>query len=229
MVKAGSLPSRALPKASRPARALVGAALLCFLGCASGQPGPPSASASPGASSTVPEEASASPSAPEAVAEAPALEPVPAGPIAITSGPPVEPGQKIAEYVAYTDTAAFPVALRENLAKKSVALAETQIQAQAYSGGQMKELAPNFWTLAADPKKLESAGPSGEKNRVKAAPGLLYFDGKSQLGFTIADPVSPPAGWICIGQVQIPGEVVAGWKAGDAKATNVNSLSYPSN
>lgn len=121
------------------------------------------------------------------------------------------PGQTVIALQAELDTGAFLVGVRPALAPKSAALVLDLVESGAFLGQKLSFETPGFLVLPTQEKVKKSTAPlGGESNRVGKAPGLLYFDGRSRLGIAIShEPI--PKGWICIGQVQIPGQLAEMW------------------
>jgi hypothetical protein len=141
------------------------------------------------------------------------------GPLQATSGPAVTPNDPVLSLQAQMEQGDFMVGLRPVVAPKSAARVQELAGAGAFKSGQL-DLADNkaFAILAASPEAVTKLGKprvSGEKNRIAPASGLVYFDGQSRLAIALGPATPEGTGWVCVGQVQIPGSVLHAWSQGE--------------
>lgn len=133
------------------------------------------------------------------------------GLLEVLTGPPIEAGGTVEVFQVSTSAGYFQLGLRANLAPKSVKYVISLINAHAFKGQTISLKEQDFPTFSAAKKNIGSSSPLQEKNLIKPAPGLIYFDRHSKFGLTLTDKAKVPPSWVCIGQIKVDGSTLDTW------------------
>lgn len=147
------------------------------------------------------------------------------GLLEVLTGPPIEAGGTVLVFQVSTLTGYFQLGLRANLAPKSVKYVVSLIDAQAFKGQTISLKEKDFPTFSAAKKNIVTSRPLQEKNRIKPAAGLIYFDRHSKFGLTLTDKAKVPPSWVCIGQIKIDGSTLDTWAKKPPAPPKITSIS----